>query len=138
MSAPCRGGRSSGCWADKVPFVAGDVEKHSDKTVGFGTRRGEEPDGSGLVFSVSSRQERASLGARRPHCYPPLRASVVRQGRGVRHELETQYVHEEADSWVVLADHYGNKAQMHGASIGDQFAPAPMTHPPARCQNGEV
>jgi hypothetical protein len=133
--------------ADKVPFVASDVDEYSDLTVGFDTRRGEElharrchprvrgvevldlkeetdppgslpPDGGGLVFSISPREQQAGRRAWRPDYYPPLGAPIVRQGRRVLHNLEAQSVHEEADSRVVLADHDGDEAEMHGASIG--------------------
>ena len=143
---------------DKVPFVAGDVEKHSDAAVGFGTRCREElhasgchpcvrgievlnveeetdpaggllPDDGGLVFPVSPREQQAGRGTGRPDYYPPLGPPVVRQGRGVLHEIEAQYVNEETDSRIVLADHDGDKAEMHGASIGDPLFPAPRRHP---------
>jgi hypothetical protein len=86
---------------DKVPFVAGDVEKHGDAAVVFGTRGREEPhargchpcvpgvevlnveeethpaggllpDDGGLVFPVSPREQQAGHGTWRPYYYPPL------------------------------------------------------------------
>jgi RNA polymerase sigma factor (sigma-70 family) len=134
--------------ADKVPLVAGDVGKHRDTAVEFGARRGEEahargchprvrgvevldvqeeahasgrllPDDGGLIFPVSPREQQAGRRSRRPDHHPPLGTSVVGQGRGVLDELEAQCVHEEADSGVVLADHDGDQAQMHSASIKD-------------------
>ena len=137
--------------ADEVPFVAGDVEEHRDVAVGFGARCREElhargrhpgmrraeildveeethsagrlpPGDGGLVFAVSPRQQQAGRGAWRPDYHPPLGPALVRQGRGVLHELEAEHVHEEADSRVVLADHEGDEAEMHAASI--RAAPA--------------
>jgi len=134
----------------RSPFVAGDIAEHSDVAVGFGTRCREElhargchprvrgievlnveeethpaggllPDDGGLVFPVSPREQQAGRGTWRPDYYPPLGAPVVRQGRGVLCELEAQRVHEEADSRVVLADHDGDKAEIHGVSIGDRL-----------------
>ena len=125
--------------ADKVPLVACDVEEHSDLTVGFGARRGEEthspgrhpriggaevvhveekpdpfghlpPDDGGLVLAVGPRDQQTGRGAWRPDHDPPLGAPVVGEGRGVLDELETQHVHEEADGRVVVADHDGDEA----------------------------
>ena len=135
--------------ADKVPFVASDVGKYSDVAVGFDARRGEElharryhprirgvevldleeethppggllPDGGGLLVSVSPGEQHAGRGTGRPDYDPPLGPPIVGQGRGVLRKLEAQPVHEETDSRVILADHDGNEAQMHGASIGDR------------------
>jgi hypothetical protein len=77
------------------------------------------PDGKGLLFPVSPREQQASHGTRRPDHYPPLGTPVIRYRRGILHEFEAQHVHEEADRWVVLADHDGDKTEMHRASIGD-------------------
>lgn len=133
---------------DQIPFVASDVEENGDTAIGFRARRPDElntrschtrisgfeilhvekeahpaggllPDGSGLIFSVSSREQQTGRGTWRPDYYPPLGAPVIGQGRGVLHEFEAQRVHEEADRWVVFADHDGDKAKMHRASIGD-------------------
>jgi hypothetical protein len=76
-----------------------------------------------LDLPISPREQQACRGTWRPDYYPPLGAPVVCQGRGVLRELEAQCVHEEADSRVVLADHDGDKAEMHVASIGDRSAP---------------
>ena len=94
--------------ADKVPFVASDVGEYSDVAVGFGAQRGEElharrchprmrgvevldleeethppgsllPDGGGLVFSVSSREQQAGRGTWRPDYNPPLGAPIAGQ-----------------------------------------------------------
>lgn len=107
-----------------------DVEEETHPSCGL------LPDDGGLVFSVSPREQQAGRRPWRPDDYPPLGAPVVRPGRGILHELETQPVHEEADSRVVLADHDGNQAKMHGASIGgrprsgSQDAPATaLTNP---------
>ena len=78
---------------------------------------GLPPDDGGLVFSVSP-------ASSRPVPAPGGRTTTHRLGRpsfvsggGVLHQLEAQHVHEEADRGVVLADHDGNEAQMHRASI---------------------
>lgn len=77
------------------------------------------PDGQSLAFPVSPGQQQARHGAWRTDNHPPLRAPIVRQGRGVLYELEAQQVHEEPDRWIVLTDHDGDEAQMHRTSIGD-------------------
>lgn len=131
---------------DKVPFVAGDVKEHADLAVGFGARCAQElyargchprvsgaeildveeethpagglfPDDGDLILSVSPRQQQPGRRPRRPDYHPPLGTPVVRPGRGVLHELEAQHVHEVADRRVVLADHDGDEAEMHAASI---------------------
>jgi len=78
------------------------------------------PDDGGLVFAVSPREQQAGRGTRWPDYHPPLGVPVVGAGRGILHELEAQYVHEEADGRVVLPDHDGDEAEMHSASIGDR------------------
>jgi len=142
---------------EKVPFVAGDVEEHSDAAVGFGARCREKlhtsgcyprvcsveildvkeetnaasglpSDESGLIFPVSPREQQAGLRTWRADYYPPLGTPVVCQRRGVLHELEAQDVYEEADSGVVLADHDSDKAEMHGASIR-AFVPGDSSQP---------
>src|SRR5215831_9296173 len=114
---------------DEIPLVAGYVEEHSHAAIGLGTRcrhelntgschprvygpeifhveeetdpaSGLSAHNSGLVFSVSSREEQAGHGARRADHDPSLGAPVIGQGRGVLHELEAQHVHEEPDRWA--------------------------------------
>ena len=143
--------------AEKVPFVAGDVEKYSDAAIRFGARCREEPhtcgchprvrglkvlyleeethpagdllpDDDGLVFSVSLHEQQAGRRLWRTDYHPSLGTPVVGLGRGVLHELEAQTVHEEADGRIVLADHDGNEAEMHDASIGDRPCPAAIAH----------
>jgi hypothetical protein len=132
---------------DQVPFVTSDVKKHGNVAIGFRARRHHElhacgfhprvcgvevlhveeethspgslfPDAGGLIFSVSPREQQACRGTWRAHYYPPLGTPVVREGRGVLYKLEAQRLHEEADGRVILADHDGNEAEMHCASIG--------------------
>ena len=81
---------------------------------------GLSPDNSGLIFSVSPREKQAGHRAWRSDHYPSFEAPVIRQGLRVLYELEAHHVHEEANRWVVIADHDGDKAEMHRASIGDQ------------------
>jgi hypothetical protein len=75
-------------------------------------------DRRGLILSVSAGEQQAGHGTRRPDHDPPFGTSVIRQRRGVLNELKAQYVDEESDRRVVLADHDGDKAEVHGVSIG--------------------
>jgi hypothetical protein len=138
--------RAVSCGTGKVPFVTGDVQEHGDVAVGLGAWRGEEPhacrchpgicgtevldmeekahpagglppDDGGLILPVGPREQQARHGAWRPHHHLPLGTPVVRQGRRILHEFEPEHIHEEADGRVVFADHDGDEAQMHGASI---------------------
>ena len=77
-------------------------------------------DGGGLVFAVSPREQQAGRGTGWPDYHPPLGTPVVGPGRRVLHELEAQYVREEADGRVVFPDHDGDEAEMHDASIPDR------------------
>lgn len=86
---------------------------------------GLPPDHGGLILPIGPREQQARHGARRPHHHPPLGTPVIRQGRGILHELEPEHIHEEADSRIVLADHDGNETQMHAASI----KPLPRSSP---------
>jgi len=70
-----------------------------------------------LISAVSSGQQQACHGARRPDDHPSLRTAVIGKRRGVLDQLEAKLVNKEPDRRVVLADHYGDKAQMHLASI---------------------
>jgi hypothetical protein len=72
------------------------------------------PDYSRLPDAVGARQQQAGYRAGRPHDHPPLGAPVIGQRRAVLDELETQYVHEEADRRVVLPDHHGHLVEIHG------------------------
>jgi hypothetical protein len=83
------------------------------------------PDDSGLVFAVSTREQQAGRGTWWPDYHPPLGTPVGGPGRRVRHQLEAQYVHEEADGRVVLPDHDGDEAKVHAASIGDRPGSVP-------------
>jgi hypothetical protein len=134
--------------ADQVPFVASHVEKHRDLTIGLCTRCRQElhtrrchsgigrieirymeeethpasrlpADSRNLIFSVSPREQQAGHSTWRPDHYPPFGTPVIRQRWGVLNKLEAQYVDEEPDRRVVLADHDGDEAKMHSASIGD-------------------
>jgi hypothetical protein len=80
------------------------------------------PDDGSLVFSVRSGQQQSGRGTRRPDHNPPLGTSVLRQGRRVFNELETQHADEKVDRWVIILDHDGDQAEMHHASIGKELA----------------
>ncbi len=86
----------------------------------------EEPDPSGhlipdnrtLLITVGAGEQQSGLGPRRPDDYPSLRATVVRQGRRVLHEVEVKNIDKEFDGLVVVIDHEGDKINPHLARIG--------------------
>jgi len=73
------------------------------------------------------------IGGQRAHRHDSVGGRVIDHCAvgAHRHWREAQRVHEEPDGWVVLADHDGDQAQMHRASIREGVT---RRRPPASAQ----
>ena len=135
----------SGAGSEKVPAIAGDVEKDRDPSVALCSRLGHElhaagahplvrgvevvdtqeqanpsrelvADGSALVIAIGLGEEQRGVGPRRPNNDPSLWTAIVRRRRRVFDELEAQLLHEELDGFVVAVDDDRNLLKEHFAS----------------------
>ena len=84
-----------------------DAQEHPDST-------GELlADGIALVVTIGSGEQDASLGARRFHDHPSLRAAIVGGRRRILDEFEPEGLGVERDRLVVVVDDDRSQLDVH-------------------------